>query len=108
MYSSCVFLEGYYKKSSLKKRSPDLNQQNQASRRPKPFCRLNIVFLDGWQELRASFENEHRLQEIAVRSGIMTMEQYGYLKVLEGKMTVDEVRSGIGVRVNISGPNIFY
>ncbi len=40
--------------------------------------------------------NEHRLQEIAVRSGMMTMEQYGYLKVLEGKTTVEEVRSVVG------------
>jgi type IV pilus assembly protein PilB len=35
--------------------------------------------------------NEHRLQEIAIRSGMMTMEQYGYLKVLEGKTSVEEV-----------------
>lgn len=40
--------------------------------------------------------NEHRLQEIAVASGMMTMEQYGYLKVLEGKTTVEEVKSVVG------------
>ncbi|MDP2691726.1 MAG: GspE/PulE family protein [bacterium] len=35
--------------------------------------------------------NEVRMQAEAVRAGMMTMEQYGYLKVLEGKTTVDAV-----------------
>ncbi len=35
--------------------------------------------------------NEIRMQEIAVESGMMTMEQYGYLKVLSGETTVEAV-----------------
>lgn len=35
--------------------------------------------------------NEFRLQEEAVQSGMMTMEQYGYLKVLAGETTVEAV-----------------
>jgi|CXWL01.1.fsa_nt_gi type IV pilus assembly protein PilB len=40
--------------------------------------------------------NEMRLQEEAVRSGMMTMEQYGYLKVLAGETTVEAVRAIVG------------
>lgn len=37
--------------------------------------------------------NEIKLQEEAVKSGMMTMEQYGYLKVLSGETTVESVLS---------------
>jgi len=39
--------------------------------------------------------NEMRLQEEAIRSGMMTMEQYGYLKVLAGETTVEAVQTVI-------------
>jgi type II secretory ATPase GspE/PulE/Tfp pilus assembly ATPase PilB-like protein len=37
--------------------------------------------------------NEIRLQEEAIKNGMMTMEQYGYLKVLAGETTVESVLS---------------
>lgn len=37
--------------------------------------------------------NELALHARAVEEGMMTMEQYGYLKVLEGKTTVEEVQA---------------
>lgn len=40
--------------------------------------------------------NEDRLHQIAVDSGMMTMEQYGYLKVLEGKTSIEEVQTIVG------------
>ena len=32
------------------------------------------------------------LQRVAIEEGMMTMEQYGLLKVLEGKTTLEEIR----------------
>lgn len=37
--------------------------------------------------------NEMALHAEALRSGMMTMKQYGYLKVLEGKTTIEEVQA---------------
>ncbi len=39
--------------------------------------------------------NEDKIQEIAEKNGMLTIQQYGYLQVLEGKTTFEEVNNAV-------------
>jgi type IV pilus assembly protein PilB len=63
-------------------------------------CRVGIFeFWEGGGDLETTIlkeASEVALRQVAERQGMVTMQQDGILKVLEGKTTLDEVKSVTG------------